>query len=60
MTLATTYQETETEVAALGGIIHIFRPLELFLQDREVAKKNLEATYNRLSEAEKSQLAAFL
>ena len=42
MTLATTYQETEIDLSAQGGFIHIFKPLDIFFQKKSAAIQSLK------------------
>lgn len=41
MTLVSTYQDHEVDISAQGGVIHIFRPIDLFFLDKEEAVRQL-------------------
>jgi hypothetical protein len=34
MTLASTYQDHEIDISAQGGVIHIFKPIDLFFLEK--------------------------
>ncbi len=54
MTLATTYQESDIDLSAQGGFIHIFKPLDLFFQKKSAAMEELKSAYEKLSPQQKA------
>jgi hypothetical protein len=57
MTLATTYQESDIDISAQGGFIHVFKPLDIFFQKKAEAIETMKAAYNKLSAEQKAEIA---
>jgi len=45
MTLATTYQESDIDISAQGGFIHVFKPLDIFFQKKGAAIETMKAAF---------------
>ena len=58
MTLATTYQESDIDISAQGGFIHVFKPLDIFFQKKAAAIETMKAAFEKLNPEQKAEIMA--
>ena len=56
MTLATTYQESDIDISAQGGFIHVFKPLDIFFQKKAAAIETMKVAFEKLTPEQKAEI----
>ena len=60
LSIATTCQETDTQNPSHGGLIHFFKPSDIFFDTEEQAIRKIKEAYGKLSKEDRTKVDKFI